>query len=112
MAQMEFVDAEGAGEVFECPLAVGGHIDLTYLPVEAVVEEAVGQIQKEIPLDSVTCLVRSPVWALLPGLPPVGHAQLPPGEGPAQRQVYPLSHRAFQSYVTVGIRSYYAIGLM
>lgn len=50
MAQMEFVDTQGAGEMVEGPLAVAGHVDLANLPVEAVGEEAIGQIEVELPL--------------------------------------------------------------
>ena len=50
VAQVQFVDAQGAGEMVEGPLAVGGHVGLADLPVEAVVEEAVGQVEEEVAL--------------------------------------------------------------
>src|ERR1700683_2169173 len=49
-AEMYFVDTERAGEILQGPLAVGGHIDLANLPVEAVVQKALGEIEVEIPL--------------------------------------------------------------
>lgn len=53
MAQMQFVDAQRAGEVVERPLTVGWHIDLADLPIETVVEKAVGEIEKEFALEGL-----------------------------------------------------------
>jgi len=50
MSEVEFVDAECAGEVGVCPLAVGGHVGLADFPVEAIVEEAIGEIEVEVAL--------------------------------------------------------------
>src|ERR1700689_902382 len=50
VAEMDFVDTERAGEILQGPLAVGGHIDLAALPVEAVVQKALREIEMEIPL--------------------------------------------------------------
>ena len=47
--QVQFVDAQGAREVVEGPPPVAGHVGLVDLPVEAVVEEAVGQVEEEVP---------------------------------------------------------------
>src|SRR5271154_6341791 len=48
MTQMDFVDGKGAGEFFESPTSVLRHMDLTDLPIEAVVEKACRQIQVKI----------------------------------------------------------------
>lgn len=48
MAQVQLVGAQGAREVVEGPLAVSGHVGLTALPVEAVVEEPIGQVEEEV----------------------------------------------------------------
>ncbi len=53
VAQVQFVDAQSAREVRQRPLAVGGQIGLADLPVEAVVEEAVGQVEEEVALQGV-----------------------------------------------------------
>ena len=46
--EMDFVDAQGAGETLQGPLAVGGQVDLADLPIEAVVDKALGEIELEI----------------------------------------------------------------
>ena len=46
--EMDFVDAQGAGETLQGPLAVGGHVDLADLPSKAVVDKALGEIEMEI----------------------------------------------------------------
>ncbi|WP_168219090.1 hypothetical protein [Limnoglobus roseus] len=48
MAQVQLVDVQGAREVLERPLAVSGHVGLADLPVEAVGEEAIGQVEEEV----------------------------------------------------------------
>ena len=53
MAEVQFVDAQGAGELFKGPLPVGRHVGLADLPVEAVVEEAVGEIEQEVALEGL-----------------------------------------------------------
>src|SRR5437870_11022644 len=45
---MDFVDAQRTGELLQGPPAVLGHIDLADLPVETVVDKAVGEIEMEI----------------------------------------------------------------
>jgi hypothetical protein len=51
MAEMQFVDAQGAGDVFQGPLTIVGHVDLPDFPIEAVVEKAVGEIEEELALE-------------------------------------------------------------
>ncbi len=53
MAEVEFVDAQGAGELLKRPLPVRGQVDLADLPIEAVVQEAVGEIELEVAFQSV-----------------------------------------------------------
>src|SRR5262249_25537547 len=48
VAEMDFVDAQGAREVRQRPLPVRRQVDLADLPVEAVVEKAIGQFEMEI----------------------------------------------------------------
>jgi len=48
LAQVDFVDAQGAGEVLDGPLAVVGPVALADLPVQAVIDKAVGQLQVEV----------------------------------------------------------------
>src|SRR4029077_509325 len=48
LTQVEFIDAQGAREMGQGPTAVGSAIELSRLPVEAVVEEAVGQVVVEV----------------------------------------------------------------
>ena len=48
-AQVQLVDAQGAAEAVEDPAAVVGHVEPPDLPVEAVVDEAVGEVQEEVP---------------------------------------------------------------
>lgn len=54
MAQMDFVDAQGAGEVVQSPLPIGRHFDLAHFPVQTVVEKAIGELEMEIALESLT----------------------------------------------------------
>ena len=49
-AQVQFVDAERAAEAVQDPAAMVGEIKLPDLLVEAVVDEAVGEIQEKVPL--------------------------------------------------------------
>ena len=53
MAEMQFVvmPGKGAGEVFQGPLTIVGHVDLADFPIEAVVEKAVGKIEEELALE-------------------------------------------------------------
>ena len=41
VAQVQFVDAQGAGEILDGPVPVAGHVGLPDFPVKAVVKEAV-----------------------------------------------------------------------
>jgi hypothetical protein len=50
MAKMNFIDTERSGELLQSPLAILGHVHLPDFPVEAIVEEPVGQFEMEIPL--------------------------------------------------------------
>lgn len=45
---MDFVNAQGAGELLERPLAIGRAVELLDLPTQAVVDEAGGQLQEEV----------------------------------------------------------------
>jgi hypothetical protein len=47
-AQGEFVDAQGAGEPLDDHPPVRRHVDLADLPAQAVVDEALGQLQEEV----------------------------------------------------------------
>ena len=49
VAEVQFIDAQGAGEVGQGPPAVGGQVGLADLPVEAVGQEAIGQVEEEVP---------------------------------------------------------------
>src|ERR1700722_7024972 len=49
MAKGNFIDTERSGEPFQGPLAILGHVHLPDFPVEAIVEEALGQFEMEIP---------------------------------------------------------------
>ena len=51
LAEVQFVDAQGAGEVGQGPGAVGGAVDLADLPVQAVVEETIGKVEVEIAVE-------------------------------------------------------------
>ena len=51
VSQVNFVDAEGAGEIRQRPLSVGRQVGLADLPIEAVVEKALGEIEMEIALE-------------------------------------------------------------
>ena len=44
-AEVQFVDAEGAAEAVQDPAAMVGQVEPPGLPVEAVVDEAVGQVE-------------------------------------------------------------------
>jgi hypothetical protein len=59
MAEMQFVDAQGAGEIFEGPLPIGGHVDLTDFPIEAVVEKTVGEVEEELALERLLQAVQA-----------------------------------------------------
>src|SRR3954447_20356508 len=47
---MEFIDAQGAAEVIEDPATMFGHVEAPDLAMQAVVDEAVGEVEQEIPL--------------------------------------------------------------
>src|SRR4051794_24693103 len=47
---MEFIDAQGTAEVFQDPGAMRGHVEALDLAMEAVIDEAVGEVEQEIPL--------------------------------------------------------------
>src|SRR4051812_29867410 len=58
---MEFIDAQGTAEVFQDPGAMRGHVEAPDLAMEAVVDEAVGEVEQEVavhrddhPLDAHT----------------------------------------------------------
>jgi len=53
VTEVNFVDAQGAGEVFQAPLAIARHLDLADFPVEAVVQKAIGEIEIEIALEGL-----------------------------------------------------------
>ncbi len=53
VAQVQFIDAQGAGEVRQGPLAVGGQVGLADLPVETVGQEPGGQVEEEVPLQGL-----------------------------------------------------------
>ncbi len=46
--EVQLIDAEGAAEVLQGPAAIVGHIELRGMVAEAVVDEAVGQLQEEV----------------------------------------------------------------
>ncbi len=46
--QVQFIDAQAAGEVRQSPPAVGGQVGLADLPVEAVGQEPGGQVEEEV----------------------------------------------------------------
>ena len=48
-AEVQLVDAEGAAEAVQDPAAMVGQVEPPGLPVEAVVDEAVGEVQEEVP---------------------------------------------------------------
>jgi hypothetical protein len=48
MAKVDFIDTECSRELLQSPLAILGHIDLTDLPVQTVVKEALGQLQMKV----------------------------------------------------------------
>jgi len=48
VAEVHLIDARGAGEVLPRPPAVGGTVERADLPVEAVGQEAIGQLQVEV----------------------------------------------------------------
>src|SRR5262249_19228296 len=50
VAQVDFVDTQRAREALQGPLPIPGQIDLADLPVEAVVQETIGQFEVESPL--------------------------------------------------------------
>jgi hypothetical protein len=50
MTKMDFVQVERAREILQGPLTVGRHVDLADLPVEAVVQKALGEIEVKIAL--------------------------------------------------------------
>ncbi len=50
MTKMDFVDVERAGEILQGPLPVDRHVDLMDLPVEAVVQKALQEIEVKIAL--------------------------------------------------------------
>jgi len=51
--QMQFVDAESAGKILECPLAVSGQVGLADFPIETVGEEPIGEIEMNVPLQGL-----------------------------------------------------------
>src|SRR5215467_6980597 len=48
-AQMDFVDAQGAGELCQRPVAVVGVVELLELPAQAVIDKSRGQLQEKVP---------------------------------------------------------------
>ena len=46
-AEVQFVDAEGAAEAVQDPAAMVGQVEPPGLPVEAVVDEAVGEVEEK-----------------------------------------------------------------
>jgi hypothetical protein len=49
MAEVNFIDTERSREPFQGPLPILGHVDLPDFPIEAIVKEALGQFEMEIP---------------------------------------------------------------
>src|SRR5262245_47099122 len=58
---MDPIDAQAAGEALDPPAAVVGPVELAGLPVQAVVDETVGQLQEEVTGQDLT----QPLDALL-----------------------------------------------
>lgn len=60
---MDLVDAKNAGEVLQHPLPIGGAVYLRVRPLEAVVDEADGDLKKEVLAEMTLNLVHREVIA-------------------------------------------------
>src|SRR5580698_4239850 len=49
VAKVNFIDTECSGKPLQGPLAILGHVNLPDFPVQAIVKEALGQLEAEIP---------------------------------------------------------------
>ena len=57
--QMDFVEAQRAGELGESPVPVVGQVGLPHHPVEAVVEKTVGEVEEELALERLLQAVQA-----------------------------------------------------